>query len=292
MKQLLLLLAIFITTTVAFAQREQISVKQPGKKPFVIYENKQAVISFEKEAFTNAFNGLNKTATDDQLFNAAVNRYNKTGNAIQVKEVIDASSTDEQRFFTTLIQHRIGGQLLINGNAAIYNLKSKKNAAVIEYENDTFKFNYFFPGYTSAFFQFEIPIQKGSAYSRESEVPAHGDNYAPVFAEPLEEQTVDENKTYTVVEQQPEYPGGVEKLMEYLKANLKRSDECDGSVYISFVVDKDGRLADFQVLKSLAPACDEEALRVVKGMNKWIPGKEKGEVVRVRFVLPVKFRDH
>ena len=114
--------------------------------------------------------------------------------------------------------------------------------------------------------------------------------YRPDYVEP-----VDENKVYDVVEEMPSFPDGDKAMHEYLRKNIQYSDEMEescvqGRVIISFVVEKDGSLTDFKVVKSVDPAYDKEALRVVKSMPKWIPGSQNGVKVRVKYLVPVTFR--
>ena len=115
------------------------------------------------------------------------------------------------------------------------------------------------------------------------------------WAEILEVTEPDENGIFQVVEQQPEFPGGMAELMKYLQKNLRYPQICkeqrvQGRVILQFVVNADSTITDVNVVKSVNPHLDEEAVRVVKAMPKWNPGKQRGEPVRVRFTLPVTFR--
>ena len=101
------------------------------------------------------------------------------------------------------------------------------------------------------------------------------------------------SKVYDIPETMPEFPGGTQALMEYIRNNIKwPSDEPDiqGRVIVSFVVEKDGSVSNAKVVKSVHPAFDAEALRVVNGMPKWIPGKQNGEPVNTKYVMPVIFK--
>lgn len=118
-----------------------------------------------------------------------------------------------------------------------------------------------------------------------------------VFEEPVEEVVVeeDENKIFTVVEQQPEFNGGYEAMMNFLKKNIRypasaRRMGVDGTVYVSFVVSKDGSISEVKVVRGLSADLDKEAVRVVSMMPPWRPGKQNGKPVFVRFVLPIKFK--
>jgi protein TonB len=103
-----------------------------------------------------------------------------------------------------------------------------------------------------------------------------------------------EDKEFIVVEQLAEYPGGMKAMIEFLSNNLKypaaavRSN-ISGKVFLSFGVDKNGNIYDVTVTKGIGFNCDEEAVRVVKAMPKWKPGRQSGNAVKSRFNLPIAF---
>ena len=105
-----------------------------------------------------------------------------------------------------------------------------------------------------------------------------------------------EDQIFKVVEQMPEFPGGTTALMKYLRENLKYPEECakeniQGKAFVEFVVKKDGSISDIKIMKSSGnEKLDNESLRVVSSMPKWKPGMQRGEVVNVRFSLPIMFR--
>ena len=119
-----------------------------------------------------------------------------------------------------------------------------------------------------------------------------------IFDEPVEEVVKDESDEdviFTVVEQQAEFEGGFEAMAKFIAKNMKypaqaRRMGVEGSVFVSFVVDKEGNISDPQVIKGISADCDKEAIRVVKAMPPWKPGKQNGKPVKSRFVLPIKFR--
>ena len=119
---------------------------------------------------------------------------------------------------------------------------------------------------------------------------------AVIFEEVLEEEvTPNADIVYTIVEQSPEYPGGMEKWIEYLKLKLKYpkdalASKTEGTVFVSFVVQPTGKLTDFSVIKGLIPSCDQEALRVMQESIDWKPGRQRNVAVKTRFVLPIKFK--
>ena len=102
-------------------------------------------------------------------------------------------------------------------------------------------------------------------------------------------------KVYDSVEQMPEYPGGMQAMIEFIQSNLRYPDDAakqkvEGRVMVQFVVETDGSVSDVHVAKQVFPSLDAEAIRVVQAMPKWTPGKDKGEVVRVKYNLPFVFR--
>jgi len=105
----------------------------------------------------------------------------------------------------------------------------------------------------------------------------------------------DEKVIFNHVEVMPEFPGGINALMKFLQDNLKYPEEAQkqgiqGRVALRFVVTPDGSVDDVQVMKSLDSLCDQEAVRVVNLMPKWIPGKQNGDPVYVYFSLPITFK--
>lgn len=103
------------------------------------------------------------------------------------------------------------------------------------------------------------------------------------------------NKVHEHVEVMPQFPGGNAELMRYLSTNIKyptiaAENGIEGRVVLKFVVGKDGGISNIQVVRALDPSCDKEAVRVVKGMPKWIPGMQNGHAVAVYFTLPVLFK--
>ena len=118
------------------------------------------------------------------------------------------------------------------------------------------------------------------------------EEYVPVE---VEEEEVTEQEIFQIVEEMPAYPGGDQKLMEYVAKNIKypqiaRETGIQGRVFVGFVVEPDGSVSNVKVLRGIGGGCDEEAMRVVKSMPKWKPGKQRGKAVRVSYMLPVNFK--
>ena len=101
-------------------------------------------------------------------------------------------------------------------------------------------------------------------------------------------------KVFDMVEQMPAFPGGMQELMVYLGKNIKyptiaQENGTQGRVIIQFVVERDGTISDVRVARGVDPYLDKEAVRVVKSMPKWIPGKQNGKAVSVKYTVPIVF---
>ena len=115
-----------------------------------------------------------------------------------------------------------------------------------------------------------------------------------VIAEP-EPPKVEETKVFDVVEQMPSLPGGQGALMQWLASNIKypvvaEENGVQGRVVCTFVVERDGSITDVKVVRGVDPSLDKEAVRVLKQMPSWIPGKQNGSAVRVKYTVPVTFK--
>ncbi len=121
---------------------------------------------------------------------------------------------------------------------------------------------------------------------RETKAPAAKPKPAPI--------TPKDTVVFMVVEEMPEFPGGMSAMMKYIAQNIKYpvkaiEKKIEGRVTISFVVSRDGSLRDFRIVRSVDPDLDAEALRVAKSMPNWKPGKQRGKNVSVKFTLPINF---
>ena len=108
-------------------------------------------------------------------------------------------------------------------------------------------------------------------------------------------QSSDNSKVYDVVEEMPQFPGGPSALFEYLARNIKypvvaEENGVQGRVLVTMVIERDGSISDVKVVKSVDPSLDKEAQRVVRSMPHWIPGKQNGSPVRVKYTVPVTFK--
>jgi protein TonB len=126
--------------------------------------------------------------------------------------------------------------------------------------------------------------------SFESGLPSGEDKYQSTIST----ETEDPNKIILFSDVMPTYPGGTNALIDFLRKNIKyppfaRENEIEGNVILTFIVQADGSINNVKVLRGIGYGCDDEALRVVKRMPMWSPGKMKGKNVNVRYTLPIKF---
>ena len=115
-----------------------------------------------------------------------------------------------------------------------------------------------------------------------------------VAPEVVEEEVV-EQEIFQIVEEMPSFPGGEAKLMEFVAKNIKypqiaRETGIQGRVFVGFVVEPDGSISNVKLLRGIGGGCDEEAMRVIKSLPKWKPGKQRGKAVRVSYQIPVFFK--
>ena len=115
-----------------------------------------------------------------------------------------------------------------------------------------------------------------------------------VSSPPVEEPEQEPDVIFTVVEEQPRFPGGEEARVQYMVENLRYPEEArhfglQGTVFVTFVVETDGSISNVRVLRGIGGGCDEEAVRVISNMPKWAPGRQRGQNVRVQYNMPIRF---
>ena len=138
--------------------------------------------------------------------------------------------------------------------------------------------------------RFTLPVIFRLENGKDAKDQEHGnDGVISITAKPAKEEI------FVVVEQQPEFPGGTPAMMNYLGENVKypveaQKNKIQGRVIVNFVVNKDGSLSDFKVVRGQDPLLDAEAIRVISTMPNWKPGMQRGQTVKVRYTLPIVFR--
>lgn len=142
----------------------------------------------------------------------------------------------------------------------------------------------------------ELEIVDDKVETQELDVKSEADeNTKTEMREIVEEEKVEAApEIFAIVEETAEFPGGYQKMMEYIVKNIKypqiaRETNIRGKVYLKFVVRKDGSITDVEVQRGIGGGCDEEAVRVVKSMPKWNPGKQRKQPVNMYFNLPINF---
>ena len=144
-----------------------------------------------------------------------------------------------------------------------------------------------------------LEIMDNDSDVEESTIQASDDTQAAVEVKytpvEVEEEDVEEQQIFQVVEEMPEFPGGMSECMKFLGKNIKyptisQENGVQGRVIVQFVVNRDGSIVDPVVVRGVDPYLDKEALRVIQMMPKWKPGKQRGKAVRVKYTVPVMFR--
>ncbi len=137
----------------------------------------------------------------------------------------------------------------------------------------------------------DMEIEDDIEIDVEADMETEVEEFVPIG---MGEEEEEEMEIFTVVESMPEFPGGESALYKFLAKNIEypqiaNEGGIQGRVFVTFVVEKDGSITDVRVLRGIGGGCDEEAIRVVKSMPKWKPGKQRGKPVRVQYNLPIKF---
>lgn len=142
----------------------------------------------------------------------------------------------------------------------------------------------------------ELPDESAQPLVAQATVDA--EDFVPDEPKPLEQETVDNSEKpldVRIVEQVPEFPGGMTMFVQWLTKNLKypetaRSQKIQGRVVVSFIINKDGSISDTKIARSADPSLDREALRVVHLMPRWKPGIQNNEPCRTMFAIPIVFQ--
>lgn len=137
----------------------------------------------------------------------------------------------------------------------------------------------------------DVEIEEEFTIDVEADVFTEVQEFTPIV---VQEEEIEEDVIFTVVEDQPAFPGGEEARIRYLQENLRypqmaREAGIQGTVFVTFVVERDGSVTDVRVLRGIGGGCDEEAVRVVRNMPRWQPGRQRGQPVRVQFNMPIRF---
>ncbi|MFN3554821.1 MAG: energy transducer TonB [Bacteroidales bacterium] len=137
----------------------------------------------------------------------------------------------------------------------------------------------------------DIEIDEEFTIDTEATVFTQVQEFVPII---VQEEEIAEETIFTIVEDQPSFPGGDAALMQFLSSNLRyptmaREAGIQGIVFVTFVVERDGSITDVRILRGVGGGLDEEAVRVVRSMPRWTPGRQRGQAVRVQFNLPIRF---
>lgn len=307
-KSIIVFFLLTLSVTGVWAQRSPVKLTALSKEAALIYTTKDVVLKFDKQSFLDMYASMEKGTWVDYYTRenkAAITSIEWLKN--QKKPVqLDENMTDQSMPETALawlVQNLIGAPLILKGRAEIYELKGKQKKEVIEVMEEVSElsgksYTFFYPGQPNEFLKIWNVNERVAVTQEEAPIEGMAGDVVfeeVVFEEPKAAIADDPNKVYYVTEIQPEYPGGVEKWIAYVNKSLKypkdaASQKVEGTVYVQFVVSETGELTDFQVVKGISTSCDKEALRLCKESINWKPGKQGGKAVKVRYVMPIKFR--
>jgi TonB family protein len=143
-------------------------------------------------------------------------------------------------------------------------------------------------------FIFSCDITTEDAFTETMEIPLAPDTTLPSETNP-NAHISEADEVFDVVEESPEFPGGMEAWNNFLRKNLKYPSQArrmgiEGTVYAVFEIRTDGSVQNIELLRGIGGGCDEEAMRVIAASPKWIPGKQRGRLVTVRMRLPIRFK--
>jgi periplasmic protein TonB len=138
----------------------------------------------------------------------------------------------------------------------------------------------------------DVEIEEDFTIDVEATVFTRVQEYTPIF---VQEEEIEEDAIFIVVEDQPSFPGGEEARLKFLRDNIRypqmaREAGIQGTVFVTFVVERDGSVTDVRVVRGIGGGADEEAVRVVRNMPRWNPGRQRGQPVRVQFNMPIRFQ--
>ena len=311
-KNILILFFLIISVSGLLAQPTVVKLNGFKQPPTITYTTKDVVVKFDKQSFLDMYTSVesggwvSRYAREYKAATVAIAWLKNQKKLVQ----LDENMTDQSKSETGLVwlvQNLVGAPLILKGEIEVYELKGNKKrdaiAVVVGHSplsGDSYSLS--FPGQSNEFLKIWnvnafIPVEEEIAPTVEIAVAENVEGVGEVvFEEPVEEVVVDDpNKVYVVVEIPAEFPGGYDKWNEYLKKSLKYPKDAakmqiEGSVFVQFVVQETGKLTDFTVIKGISASCDKEAIRLCKESIDWKPAKQRGKVVKQRFVMPIKFR--
>lgn len=140
----------------------------------------------------------------------------------------------------------------------------------------------------------DVELEEEFTIDADADVFTEVQEYEPIQIN-REDEEEEEEEIFMVVEDQPQFPGGEEARQRFLEENLRypqmaREAGIQGTVFVTFVVEPDGSVTNVEILRGIGGGCDEEAIRVVRQMPSWEPGRQRGQAVRVQFNMPIRFR--
>lgn len=283
----------------AIAQKRQtIPLRKSHEKDVVVYTTATATIYFNKDEITGGLE-LEKNSDWYQVKSGQekVELEKAISKLSQLKGTYlilanDAKASADKKQIAMLIEEKLGSSLLFANRAMVINNTTKKLQDSIDVVGN---YTFYFKKAPEPFFKHEYnePFIETAPLNEDKMLGTRV--VIEELAEIADEKPGDEDKLFSVVEQMPEYPGGIVKLFDYIKDSLQypardKKMAIEGTVFVQFVVEKDGSITSLECLKSPDDDMCKEAQRLIRESGKWKPGKQNGKLVRVKEVIPVKFK--
>lgn len=248
-----------------------------------------------------------KTETDkkdnyEPVFEVVENAPQYPGGTTALMEFLGKNTRYPEAAHKAGVQGRAIVQFVVEKDGSISNIKIAKSASP-ELDGEAIRVISTMPAWIpgkqrgqAVRVRFTVPVMfrlSGGAEAKEIKDSQLPEVVAVGFAS--EEDANKEEDVFTVVEEMPKYPGGMDAMMRYLARTIKypleaQRTKTEGRVIVQMIVDKNGKVTSPRIVQSVSPELDAEAIRIINNMPEWVPGKQKGKNVSVKYTLPIMFR--
>lgn len=291
-------------TTERIAKEVIQTVAQPMEQPIVPMPELQPAVTSEAEQAPPQDNkkGTQDKATENTIFEVVEEMPAYPGGMEALMKFINTNVRYPQIAHTNGTQGRVIAQFIVEKDGSISNIKVIRSVSA-ELDGEAIRvlatMPKWIPGTQKGVpvrVNYSVPVSFRLSGGPEAKEVKNSqlDEIAVVGYGPQKEPKVTPETVFEVVEEMPKYPGGVEEMMKYLARNIKyptidQENKIQGRVVVEFIVDKEGDVLRPKIQRSVSPSLDAEAVRVVSGMGKWIPGRQRGEAVAVKYTVPITF---
>lgn len=291
-------------TTERIAKEVIQTVEQPMEQPIVPMPELQPAVTSEAEQVPPQDNkkGTQDKTTENTIFEVVEQMPTYPGGMEALMKFINTNVRYPQIAHTNGTQGRVIAQFVVEKDGSISNVKVIRSVSA-ELDGEAIRVLATMPKWIPGTHKgvpvrvnYSVPVSFRLSGGPEAKEVKNSqlDEIAVVGYGPQKEPKATPETVFEVVEEMPKYPGGVEEMMKYLARNIKyptidQENKIQGRVIVEFIVDKEGDVLRPKIQKSVSPSLDAEAVRVVSGMGKWTPGRQRGEAVAVKYTVPITF---